>query len=47
MQGLVAFYKAAKAELLAKPGDESDRIRFYQLENSQCIASDDARLKEK
>ena len=42
-----AFYKAAKTELLATPSDESDRIRFYQLENSQCTASDDARLKEK
>jgi hypothetical protein len=37
-----AFYKVAKAELLATPGDDSDRTRFYQLENSQCIASDDA-----
>ena len=25
----------------------SVRIRFYQLEGSQCIASDDPRLKEK
>ena len=25
----------------------SVRIRFYQLESSQCIASDDPRLKEK
>jgi hypothetical protein len=47
MQGLVAFYKAAKAELRANPGDDSDRTRFYQLENSQCVASDDARLKKK
>jgi hypothetical protein len=47
MQGLVAFYKAAKAELLANPGDDSDRTQFYQLENSQCVASDDARLKQK
>jgi hypothetical protein len=41
---LVAFYKLAKTELLASPADERDRIRFYQLENSQCIASDDPRL---
>jgi hypothetical protein len=46
-QGLVAFYKAAKAELLAHPADESDRTRFYQLESSQCVSSDDPRLKEK
>jgi len=46
-QGLVAFYKAAKTELLANPADEHDRIQFYQLENSQCIDSDDPRLKEK
>jgi hypothetical protein len=46
-QGLVAFYKSAKAELAANPADEEDRIRFYQLESSQCVASDDPRLKEK
>jgi hypothetical protein len=46
-QGLVAFYKLAKTELLANPSDERDRIRFYQLESSQCVASDDPRLKEK
>jgi uncharacterized protein YfaP (DUF2135 family) len=44
-QGLVAFYKLAKTELAANPADERDRIQFYQLENSQCIASDDPRLK--
>ena len=46
-QGLVAFYKAAKTELIANPADERDRTQFYQLENSQCVASDDPRLKEK
>jgi hypothetical protein len=46
-QGLVAFYKVAKTELVANPADERDRIQFYQLENSQCVASDDPRLKEK
>jgi len=46
-QGLVAFYKVAKAELVANPANESDRIQFYQLENAQCIASDDPRLKWK
>ena len=45
-KGLVAFYKAAKAELIANPADERDRIQFYQLENSQCVTSDDPRLKE-
>ena len=45
-QGLVAFYKVAKTELVANPADERDRIQFYQLENSQCVASDDPRLKE-
>jgi hypothetical protein len=44
-QGLVAFYKLAKTELAANPADERDRIQFYQLENSQCVASDDPRLK--
>ena len=46
-QGLVAFYKLAKTELVANPSDERDRIQFYQLESSQCIATDDPRLKEK
>jgi hypothetical protein len=46
-QGLVAFYKSAMAELVANPADEVDRIRFYQVESSQCVASDDPRLKEK
>jgi hypothetical protein len=46
-QGLVAFYKVAKTELVANPADERDRIQFYQLENSQCIASDDPRLSQK
>jgi hypothetical protein len=46
-KALVAFYKLAKTELLANPSDERDRIGFYQLESSQCIASDDPRLKEK
>jgi hypothetical protein len=46
-KGLVAFYKLAKAELIANPADERDRIQFYQLESSQCVASDDPRLKEK
>ena len=46
-QNLVAFYKLAKTELVANPADERYRIRFYQLESSQCIASDDSRLKEK
>ena len=46
-QGLVAFYKLTKTELAANPADERDRIQFYQLESSQCIASDDPRLKEK
>jgi hypothetical protein len=46
-RGLVAFYKLAKTELVANPADERDRIRFYQLESSQCVASDDPRLKEK
>lgn len=44
---MVAFYKLAKTELVANPGDERDRIQFYQLENSQCIDSDDPRLKGK
>src|SRR5258708_27358346 len=44
-QGLVAFYKLAKTELAANPADERDRIQFYQLANSQCIASHDPRLK--
>jgi hypothetical protein len=46
-QTLVEFYKLAKTELVANPADERYRIRFYQLESSQCIASDDSRLKEK
>lgn len=46
-RGLVAFYKLAKTELVANPGDERDRIQFYQLESSQCVATDDPRLKEK
>ena len=46
-KGLVAFYKSAKAELIANPADERDRIQFYQLESSQCVASDDPRLKER
>ena len=37
-QTLVAFYKLAKTELVANPADESYRVRFYQLESSQCIA---------
>jgi hypothetical protein len=44
---LVTFYKLAKTELVANPADERYRIRFYQLESSQCIASDDPLLKEK
>ena len=46
-KGLVAFYKLAKAELIANPADERDRIQFHQLEDSQCIASDDPRLEAK
>jgi hypothetical protein len=46
-QGLVAFYKLAKTELVANPADERDRVQYYQLENSQCVASDDPRLKAK
>jgi hypothetical protein len=46
-QGLVAFYKLAKAELIANPDDERGRLQFYQLESSQCVASDDPRLKAK
>jgi hypothetical protein len=46
-KGLVAFYKLAKAELIANPADEGDRVQFYQLESLQCVASDDPRLKEK
>jgi hypothetical protein len=46
-KGLVAFYKLAKAELIANPADEGDRVQFYQLESSQCVASDDPRLNEK
>ena len=46
-RGLVAFYKLAKTELVANPADQSDRIRFYQLETSQCVSTDDPRLKEK
>jgi hypothetical protein len=46
-QGLVAFYKLAKKELRANPANEGDRIQYYQLESSQCVASDDQRLKEK
>jgi hypothetical protein len=46
-KGLVAFYKSAKAELIANPADEGDRIQFYQLESSQCVASDDPRLKRR
>jgi hypothetical protein len=46
-KGLTAFYKAAKTELLEHQGNEDDRIRFYQLENSQCISSDDLPLKFK
>jgi hypothetical protein len=44
---LVVFYELAKTELVENPADERYRIRFYQLESSQCIASDDSRLKEK
>jgi hypothetical protein len=44
-QELVTTYKLAKTELLADPADEEDRIEFHQLENSQCVASDDPRLK--
>jgi hypothetical protein len=36
-QGLVAFYKLAKAELIANPADERDRIQSHQLENSQSL----------
>jgi hypothetical protein len=33
-------YKVAKTELVfANPADERDRTQFYQLENSQCVAS--------
>lgn len=46
-RGLVAFDKVAKTELVANPSDERNRIQFYQLESSQCIASDDPRLKGK
>ena len=46
-KGLVAFYKLARAELTANPADEGDRMQFYQLESSQCVNSDDPRLKEK
>ena len=46
-QGLVAFYKAAKTGLIANPADERDRVQFYQLQNAQCIANDDPRLKGK
>lgn len=46
-QELVTFYKIARTELVANPGDEDDRIQFHQLENSQCVASDDPRLTEK
>jgi hypothetical protein len=46
-QGLIAFYNAAKSELIKNEGNESDRIRYYQLENSQCIANGDLRLKLK
>jgi hypothetical protein len=51
-KGLVAFYKLAKAELIANPADEEDRVQFYQLESyqlesSQCVASDDPLLKGK
>jgi hypothetical protein len=34
-QGLVAFYKLAKTELVVNPADQRDRIQFYQLKNSQ------------
>jgi hypothetical protein len=29
------------------PSHERDRVRFYHFESSQCVASDDPRLKEK
>jgi hypothetical protein len=44
-KGLVAFYKLAKAELAATL--ERERLQFYQLESSQCVANDDPRQKEK
>ena len=47
-QTLVEFYKLAKTELVANPtvtrGTEYD---FTSLRASQCIASDDSRLKGK
>jgi len=46
-KGLLAFYKAAQAELIANPASESDRIRYYQLQNSQCFASEDPLLQGK
>jgi hypothetical protein len=46
-RALVAFYKVSKTELATNPADERDRTQFYQLENSQCVASDDRSLKEK
>lgn len=45
--GLIAFYKLAKTVLVVNPADERDRIQFYRLDSSQCVASDDPRLKEK
>ena len=45
-RALVAFYKVSKTELATNPADERDRTQFYQLENSQCVASDDPRLKD-
>ncbi len=46
VQELLASYRLAKTELLANPTDENDRIQFNALENSQCIASDNPRLKQ-
>jgi hypothetical protein len=38
--------KLAKTKLAANPSDEKARIEFHQLMSSQCIATDDPRLKE-
>lgn len=46
-QELVTIYTDAKTELVANPADEVDRLQFHQFESSQCVASDDPRLKEK
>jgi hypothetical protein len=46
-KGLVAFYKLAKAELIANPADEGERVQFYQLEISQSVLPPTIRASRK